>query len=143
MIQRIQSILLFLGAGSSFGFFGADIADTDAPVTGSALFADAEYNLFDDPVLLGIFGLTGVLLLVTIFLFKNRKLQMKLSLAAAGLVAVGMAYGAYKFFSDAAAEVAGPDFGLVFPFLIIFFALFAKNYIQRDEKLVRSADRLR
>ena len=143
MIQRIQSIFLFLGAGSCFSLFGADAAETDAPVAGSALFADAEFNLFDDPVLLAIFASAGVLLLADIFLFRNRKLQMKLSLVAVGLVVIGVAYGAFRFFGDVAAEAAGPDFGLIFPLLAIVFAYLAKNYIQKDEKLVRSADRLR
>lgn len=143
MIQRIQSIFLLLGAGSCFGLFGADAAETPAPVSDSQLFADAQFTLFDDPVLLALFGLAGVLLLITIFLFNNRKLQMKLSLASVVLVVVGAAYGAFRFFSDVAAGSATPDIGLILPLLAIIFGWLARNYIQKDEKLVRSADRLR
>ncbi|OAV44273.1 DUF4293 domain-containing protein [Lewinella sp. 4G2] len=143
MLQRIQSVFLFLGAGSVFGLFAADAADTAAPVPESTLFADAQFTLFDDPVLLGVFGLAGLLLLVTIFLFNNRKLQMNLTLAGIVLVLIGAAYGAFRFFSDVAAGNATPDFGLVLPLLAIVFAWLARTNINKDEKLVRSADRLR
>ena len=143
MLQRIQSVFLFLGAGSCFGLFAADAADTAAPVAGSGLFADAQFTLFDDPVLLVLFGLAGVLLLVDIFLFNNRKLQMKLSLGAIVLVLLGAGYGAFRFFTDVAAGSATPDVGLVLPLLAIIFGWLARTNIQKDEKLVRSADRLR
>ena len=143
MIQRIQSIFLFLGAGSCFGLFGADAADTPAPVAESTLFADAQFTLFDDPVLLGLFGLAGLLLLAGIFLFNNRKLQMKISLAAVALVVLGVGYGVFRFLNDAAADLATPDVGLALPLLAIVFAVLARKYIYQDERLVRSADRLR
>ncbi len=143
MIQRIQSIFLFLGAGSCFGLFGADAAETSAPVSGSDLFADAQFTLFDDPVLLALFGLAGVLFLATIFLFNNRKLQMTLSLLSVVLVVAGAGYGAFRFFGDVAAEGAVPDFGLILPLLAIIFGWLARKNIGKDEKLVRSADRLR
>lgn len=143
MIQRIQSIFLLLGAGSCFGLFAADAADTPEAVPESSLFADAQFTLFDDPVLLGLFGLAGLLLLVTIFLFNNRKLQMTVTISAVALVLAGAAYGAFRFFSDVASGSATPDFGLILPILAIVFGLLARNYIQKDEKLVRSADRLR
>ena len=143
MIQRIQSIFLFLGAGSCFGLFGADAADTPAPVAGSDLFADAQYTLFDDPVLLGLFGLAGLLLLIGIFLFRNRKLQMKMSLAGVLLVVIGVIYGVVQFIGDIAANSATPDVGLALPVLAIIFGVLARNYINKDERLVRSADRLR
>ena len=143
MIQRIQSIFLLLGAGSCFGLFGADAAETDTPVAASTLFADAEFNLFDDPVLLALYTLAGLGLLAAIFLFRNRKLQMNLSLGAILLVLLGVGYGVFRFVGDVAADAAGPDFGLVLPGLAIIFAGLARKYIQKDEKLVRSADRLR
>ena len=143
MIQRIQSIFLLLGSGACFGLFGTDVADTPAPIIGSDLFTDAEYDVFDDPVLLGAFGLAGLLLLAGIFLFRNRKLQTKISLAAVALVAIGTAYGIYQFVSDVAADSATPDLGVGLPALAIVFAILARNYINKDERLVRSADRLR
>ncbi|MFT4752042.1 MAG: hypothetical protein ACI819_002499, partial [Neolewinella sp.] len=56
MIQRLQSIFLLFASGSCFGLFGTDAADSDVKLDNSILFSDASYNVFDDPVLIGIFG---------------------------------------------------------------------------------------
>lgn len=146
MIQRLQSIFLFLASGSCFGLFGTDAADSEVKLVDSALFNDASYNVFDDPILMGIFGLAGTVFLVDIFLFRNRPLQMKLSMLAVALTVVGAGYGAFRYFTDSSAEISAavtPDVGLVLPAVTLIFGLLARNYIQKDEKLVRSADRLR
>ncbi|MEM9527068.1 MAG: DUF4293 domain-containing protein, partial [Bacteroidota bacterium] len=118
-------------------------ADTPNPVADSALFEDASYTIFDAPLLIGLFAFAGVVLLATIFLFKNRPLQMKLTLAGIVLVAFAIGYGAYQLFTDSAAALATPDIGVALPVLAIIFSFLAQRYIKKDEKLVRSADRLR
>lgn len=143
MIQRIQSIFLFLAAGACFGLFGTDAADTPAPIPDSDLFADGSFNVYDDPVLIGITVLAGVLLLAGIFLFKNRKLQLTVSRVALLLIIVGGAYSGYQWYTDSAAASSTPDFGIVLPVLTVIFGFLAGRYILKDEKLVRSADRLR
>lgn len=143
MIQRIQSIFLLLGSGSCFGLFGLPVADTDAPQAQSAIFADASYTLFDDPILLGIFGLAGVLLLADIFLFRNRALQIRLSMLSIALVLGGVGYGFFKLSTDVAQDLAGPAPGIAMPLLAIVFAYLARVYIHKDDRLVKSADRLR
>lgn len=143
MLQRIQSVFLFLAALACFSLFGTDVAETDQAMAESQLFADGSFNLFDDPILTGLFGLSGLLLLVVIFLFKNRPLQMKLSLVAVVLVLLGVAYGVFLWLNDLAAKVADPDIGLALPVLAIIFALLGRNGVKKDEELVRSADRLR
>lgn len=146
MIQRLQSVFLLLASGSCFGLFGTDAADSNAPIATSALFADTEFDLFDDPLLIGLFALAGALFLANVFLFNNRKLQVKLSWVALLMAVTGVAYGAYRFATDAAASTADgitPDFGVALPVLTLVFALLANKYIKADEKLVRSADRLR
>ncbi|MBC6996187.1 DUF4293 domain-containing protein [Neolewinella lacunae] len=143
MIQRIQSIFLFLASGACFGLFGADAADTAAPVANSELFADGSFTLLDDPVLMVLFALAGVVLFAGIFLFRQRPLQMKISLAAAALIVLGAGYGAFLWSSDSAAASASPDLGIALPVVALIFSLLARNYIRKDEKLVRSADRLR
>lgn len=146
MIQRLQSIFLLLASGSCFGLFGTDAADSSTKLDNSELFNDGSYNVFDDPVLIGLFALAGVIFLADIFLFRNRPLQMKLSLLAVVLTVAGVAYGAFRYFTDAAAEIASavtPDVGIALPVITLVFGLLARNYIQKDEKLVRSADRLR
>lgn len=143
MIQRIQSIFLLLGSGSCFGLFGLPVAGTDTPQAQSVIFNDASYTLFDDPVLLGLFGLAGVLLLADIFLFNNRQLQIRLSWLSIALVLGGVGYGFFKLSTDTAQAMAEPAPGIALPLIAIVFAYLAKVYIHKDERLVRSADRLR
>lgn len=143
MLQRIQSIFLFLAAGSCFGLFGLDAADTPAPVADSDLFADGSYTVYDEPALIGAFALAGVILLITIFLFRNRPLQTKLTFAGIAVVAFAVGYGVYELFTDSAASLATPDVGVALPVLAIVFSFLAQRFIKKDEKLVRSADRLR
>lgn len=146
MIQRLQSIFLLLASGSCFGLFGTDAADSKVVLAGSDLFSDARFNVFDNPVLIGVFALAGIIFLADIFLFRNRPLQARLTLAALFLAGLGVGFGVYEYFTDIAADTTDtvtPDFGLVFPVLIFVFGVLARNYIIKDEKLVRSADRLR
>lgn len=143
MIQRIQSIFLLLASGSCFGIFGTDAADSPAPVEASRLFADASFDVFDSPVLIACFALAGVLLLADIFLFKNRPLQSKISAGALFVVGLGVGYGIYLFFSNDIPANVTPDLGIGLPVLAVVFGTLASRYIKADEKLVRSADRLR
>ena len=61
MIQRIQSIFLFLAAAALLGLFGLPFASTEEPVTASALFADQKYNILDHTAISVLFGLAAVL----------------------------------------------------------------------------------
>ncbi|MEM9837349.1 MAG: DUF4293 domain-containing protein [Bacteroidota bacterium] len=143
MLQRIQSIFLLLAAVACFGLFGLPIADTETAQAQSALFNDQEYTLFDDPILLALFGLAGAVLLIDIFLFRNRPLQIRLSWLSIALVLGGVGYAFYRLSLDSAQALAGPALGTFLPLVVVIFAFLAKVYIGKDEDLVRSADRLR
>lgn len=143
MIQRIQSIFLLLAAASCFVLFALPLADTDKVEANSVLFADAEFTLFDAPVLLGLIAAAGAILLIGIFLYSNRKLQGTLSMLSIALIAGGIGYGFYILSNDAAQNMATVASGTVLPLVAIIFAYLARVYINKDEKLVRSADRLR
>ncbi|WP_020566999.1 DUF4293 domain-containing protein [Neolewinella persica] len=146
MIQRLQSIFLLLASGSCFGLFGTDVADSEVKLTDSDLFSDGSFNVFDHPVIIAAFAVAGVLFLANIFLFRNRPLQMKLATAGIFATGIGIGWGVFEYFTDTAASIPdaiSPDFGLAFPVLIIVFGALANKYIKKDEKLVRSADRLR
>lgn len=143
MIQRIQSIFLLLGSGACFSLLGLPVSDTETAVAGSQLFADRTFDVYDSPVLLGLFLGAGALLLIGIFLFRNRKLQMNLSWLGIALVVGGLGFGFYLLSQDAAQDAATFASGTVMPLLAIVFAYLAKVFIGKDERLVRSADRLR
>lgn len=143
MIQRIQSIFLALAALCTFGQFGTDAADTPAPVAGSAVFGDAELTLFDSPLLIGGVIGAGLLLGAAIFLFRNRKLQVTMGTVAVILTVAYAAYGGVLWSTDPASAESSFDFGVTLPPLAVLFSVLAIRYIKKDERLVRSADRLR
>jgi LPXTG-motif cell wall-anchored protein len=143
MIQRIQSIFLLLGSGACFSLFGLPVADTETVQPESALFADQKFTLLDNPILMILIGLAGLLLLGGIFLYKNRKLQSTLSKLSIAMITGGIGLGFYLLSTDTAQEVATFASGTVFPVIAIVLAYLANFYINKDEKLVRSADRLR
>lgn len=146
MIQRIQSIFLLLASGASLGLFGLPMARTPQPIEASTIFADAVYDLNDQVALMVLFGLAGVLSLLGIFLFRNRPLQMKVSLSALIINLGGLAFGAFylsQHITEAGAKAIQDGLGMYLPLIAIFFAFLAYRFIRRDEKLVKSMDRLR
>jgi len=157
MLQRIQSIFLalvvILGVIASF-----------VPVLS---FANAEsvyvMNLYKTVAVsetadiiaknMGVGVLQGVvqlLALVIIFLFKNRGLQMKLAklnilLIALQIAAIVMYIDTVKTaIGTTVADIAiGVKFGAIIPLLSLILTYLAIHFIKKDDKLVRSADRLR
>ena len=145
MIQRIQSIFLLLASASLGGTFALPFADSSAPVA-DTLFADSLFSVFDSmPLMIG-FGLAALLALVAIFLFNNRKLQKNLASATA-LLALGTACFAIGQYMQQANELAGVTIddepGIFLPAVGFVLAVMAVRFINKDERLVRSADRLR
>ena len=144
MIQRIQSIFLLLASASFWGLFGLPFAKSDAQMEG--LFEDQVYNLSDNVGLLIICILGGILALISIFMFKNRKLQLKLNMGTILLSIALIALIIVFMVMDSSSEIfknVNEGLGLGLPVFAIIFALFANRYIKKDEKLVKSMDRLR
>ncbi|MEZ4983974.1 MAG: DUF4293 domain-containing protein [Saprospiraceae bacterium] len=143
MIQRIQSIFLFLAAGSALGLFGLPIATTSDAQEASALFADKAFTLQDNLLLLIAFGAAGLLFLLAIFLFKNRKLQMSLTMGSLVITLLGVAIIGYFYFTDPSSAAAQPAVGIALPLVSVVFAILAHKNISKDDNLVKSMDRLR
>ena len=84
--------------------------------------------------------------LVTIFLYKNRPLQSALCLASILLI-VGwyLSYGIYSYyFGGRFPEVSfRPTWVAALPLVALIGYMLARRSIMADEKLVRSADRIR
>lgn len=147
MIQRIQSIFLFLAAASAFLLFAFPFA-TMAKQGKSALFSDGIYNLQDNPFLLTLFCAAGLLAFISIFMFRDRKRQLLLGRIAITLNVIGLLLGIILFMQDpvmATDETVVPTDGLgaYLPFLFLVFVFLANYFINKDEKLVKSMDRLR
>jgi hypothetical protein len=146
MLQRIQSIFLFLAGGASLGLFGLPFATTDQSVAGSVIFADAAYNVQDQIALMILFGLGGAFALASIFTFRNRSLQMRLSIFAFIANLIGLIFGILYFMqnsADTGSQAIDDGLGAYLPFAAMVLLLLAYRFINKDEKLVRSMDRLR
>jgi hypothetical protein len=136
MIQRIQTVWLLLAAACAFLTmkFPFYYIGTHPDL------ASDQFNATTKMILLILTAILGTLSLFTIFVFKQRKLQIWLSILAL-IISIGniLLYFNYK------KEYAGGGLALtsVLAFIIPVFLFFAIQGIYRDQKLVRSMDRLR
>jgi protein-S-isoprenylcysteine O-methyltransferase Ste14 len=147
MIQRIQSLFLLLAAGGLGALFAFPFASTPTAVEGSVLFADTAYSVFDNPVLMGFFAVAALLALISIFLFKNRTLQVRLSIFSFITALLGLIVAVIFFlqdpFPETEYETIQDQLGLYLPLGAMVLLLLAMRFIRKDDKLVRSMDRLR
>jgi hypothetical protein len=146
MIQRIQSLLLLLAAGGSLSLLGLPFASS-SEVLSASVFADRKYAIFDQPALLALFILGGALALIAIFLFKNRTLQMRLTIFSFIANLIGIILAVVLYMQDPIANAEGVSvqdgIGLYPPIIALILLLVALRFIRKDDKLVRSMDRLR
>ncbi len=135
MIQRQQSLWLLLSTVSAvlsyiFPFYTGQLKD------GKYFKLDAE----NDFLIMIITGISVVLSLTTIFLFKDRKLQLKLCFSGLGLsLLILVAYFAKikKF------ETGSISLSCLFVFAILIGYVLAARGIWKDKKLIKNLDRLR
>lgn len=157
MIQRIQTIWLLLATIVILGLFMFPYLNyIDLVGLGKKLFVTGEYSAVNNEsvkqsnFLLQTIATIVVALVpfVTIFQFKNRKLQIKLIFVSIALIAL---LGVWMYFTSAATlDLISQSFGannigvgfFLLPISIIFLAM-ALGGIRNDEKLIKSADRLR
>lgn len=141
MIQRIQSVWLLLASLCGFAL-------TRVPLyTGRLANNVIENKLATDNIL--FFALiigTALLALACIFLFKNRNLQFKLTvtgiLLSIGIIAFDVWY--IDKYRAAKALVSGTYYwGGLLPIAMAIFLILAARSIYKDEKLIKSLDRLR
>ncbi|NJK82581.1 MAG: DUF4293 domain-containing protein [Saprospiraceae bacterium] len=149
MIQRIQTIYLAIAAVAALALTFLPFAATPEPVMGSTLFEDGKYNLYDNIGLLLLFIGAGVLALATIFLFNNRSLQINLTRVAFVANFIGLVLAVLLFLrdgimkSDSALNNPSDGLGILLPILVGVMLVLALRNITKDEKLVRSTNRLR
>ena len=149
MIQRIQTLyLLIVTALMAVTLFCpiVYIAVDGTQVTLSAFsISDAQGVLSHASAWLGgVLAICTALPLTTIFLFKNRQLQIRLC-AAEVVLLVGslVVMGIYYYLSTRLFDICSLKLGIAMPLLAIVFVGLAIRSIFRDEVLVRSLDRIR
>ncbi|MDX1940650.1 MAG: DUF4293 domain-containing protein [Saprospiraceae bacterium] len=145
MIQRIQTIFLLLAAACIFLLFAFPFASTPADIPNTA-FADQVFDINDQIIMLVLFVLAGALAVISIFLFRNRKLQMRLTLLSFFLNLAGIIVSVI-FYAQALKTIDNQqdkdELGRFLPLAALVFAIVAYRFIRKDEKLVKSMDRLR
>lgn len=146
MIQRIQSLYLLLAAAAgaaalSFNLWKATLSNN----TVTYVNASSNYLLFV------IYIIIIALAAVCIFLFKKRKLQFRLTIfnILFGFGALGYQYYVVQQtankLSTGGVVIATSSYQLAsfLPIVVIILLFLAARGIYKDEKLIKSLDRLR
>ena len=152
MIQRIQTLFLLAAAALLAGMLVLPLAEiqTDAGITYTGFcrgFQDGNGDLVVSTWPLFILALTmACLLLVNIFLFRKRKIQIRICVYSIvlGFGLIGMMY---YFWVIVFRQLLVADYWfrmpVVFPVLAIILIYLAFRGIRKDEILIRSLDRIR
>lgn len=162
MIQRAQSIFLFfvgicMGVSVFTGFWHESSSDSKQKVELTAISleqqtmsaAGAPVTTSSTTTIYIALLAAGVLVVAyySIFQYKNRLLQIKLG-ALNSLLMTAM-LGVVMYLSYNAEKIVDPlnngkyEIGLFSLIIAIILNMLSNRFIRRDEKLVRSADRLR
>lgn len=144
MIQRIQTIF-FLLAGLCFaGQFALPFATAATPEPG--IFSDAMYSVQDHVGLMILAGLGVLLSLAAIFMYGNRKNQIKTGYLISTVAIIMPIISVLIYMGQVdnmGSNQINDGLGLYLPIGMIAFALLGVTFTKKDEKLVQSMDRLR
>ena len=135
MIQRLQSIFLALSILT----------------TGSAFFTPIYYRAMEDPQVWIGYGLAisltiaMILTLVSVFFFKNRSTQMMWVKRAMiiQIISLGFCIGILFSLGGIGLYLWDEALGSGLVFLGFILQMLGLNFINKDEKLIRSMDRIR
>jgi hypothetical protein len=156
MIQRVQTLFLLATAISLIVLLFVPIWGAD--VLGGTTKAELDaYNLSysvagaeaksESTIYIAALAILGTLTaFFTIFKFKNRKLQ--LTMGWLNMLIISGIIGTFFIGISKAHDIIGPEkgtynIGFFLPLVAIITTYMANFYIKKDEKLVRSMDRLR
>lgn len=155
MLQRIQTIWLFLATACLFALFlfpyvqFLDSAGAAKVIKVTGVYQSVNGAVVQTDNFLRLTISTVIIALVPfliMFYYKNRKRQISLCYAAVlGVIIYSFAIAntARKVIGDIELSLDNYAVGALLPSIAIFFIILASRGIRRDEKLVRSADRLR
>jgi 4-amino-4-deoxy-L-arabinose transferase-like glycosyltransferase len=137
MIQRIQSIWLLLAAVCAF----LTLKFSTYVGTNKDLIPSSFLNGIATLPLIFVTLATGILALVTIFLYKNRKQQWWFTLLA-GALEVGLIFLYYR---EIQTYVGKGTFSItaILHAAVILFLILAARGINSDDKLIKDSNRLR
>jgi len=139
MIQRLQTVWLFLASVFAFmtfkfPFYSGNVASKENQIELKKFIASFDILTLILTVVIGL----GCF--ITIFLYKNRKLQLRLTITMLVLSILNL----IVYFSRLGKFLTGDlSFAAVFALTIPIFLFLAARGIWKDEKLIKSLDRLR
>lgn len=164
MIQRIQTLLLLgvailMGMTNAYYLWGEKSADDQTVATLTTLkmkvveTAGTLKDMSDDTIIredatwyLGSLSVVAALIAIfSILQFKNRLNQMKLGALNALIMAAMLGLSYYKIYQyEGLIEGQGAiSLGFYLPAGAMFMNIIANRFIRKDEKLVKSVDRIR
>lgn len=158
MIQRIQSVFLFIAAAAGICLFFFPLAG----IYGESItyhfyiyelknMVPGEASVISQSAILPLVVLNVVataLSMAAIFFYKKRILQIRLVRIAifCTIILIILIFFIYSVIIERNLQVT-PDYlsesGIYFPLIMLVFLLLANRFIVKDERLVRSIDRLR
>lgn len=145
MIQRIQSIFLLLASVTFFLQFVFQFATSDKASPG--FLSDQMYNVMDNPVLMVLTILGGAVALISIFLFRNRPLQLRLGYLVIILCILLPLVAFLLIYNEPTGLSKGTEIhdglAIYLPIVGLITTILANRFISKDNKLVKSMDRLR
>lgn len=144
MWQRKQTLYMLAAAGLMTAMCIAPLARYLVDGNEGALVA------FDYWWLGGLLALAALVPFVTIFLFKNRLLQVRLLVADVVLLLGAQGFGLWTALGFSATAKAAGEVAVsyictpvVFPIVSVIFVILAIRAVWKDEVLVRSLNRIR
>ncbi len=140
MIQRIQTIWLFLAALCAFLSFKFAYYSGTILENGVNTFKkiDATANI---PLIAGT-AAVGVLALIAIFLYKTRKVQLRLCIVGL-LLEAGVIFLYYREIKQLTAGTGTYALTALLQACIVLFFFMAAKGISNDDKIIKESNRLR
>jgi hypothetical protein len=143
MIQRIQSIWLLLVAVCAFATlkistYAGNLIPEATDASGTLLYKELNgmSSISNSIITIGV----GILALVSIFIYSNRKLQIKLCVAS---FFIEVSLVLFYYFSTKMFKEGSFLIGAVLHILILVFLILAILGIRKDAKIVEESSRLR
>ncbi len=139
MLQRIQTLWLLLA--SACGFFTLNFAFYSGNIVENSQKVFSELTGKTTIPLIILTVAVAIAALISIFLFKDRKMQLRITIATL-IVSIGLIF---LYFSVIKSKFLDGNLTItsMFTFFIPFFLLLAARGIYLDQRLVKSVDRLR
>ena len=139
MIQRLQTVYMLLAVIIISLLFLLPFSN--ASITNSGPFVDGDLDVYDNISLLSSVIAIALSGLINIFLYKNRRTQMLITivLTLLSIETVTLAL----VFTFTAAVSASVSVGIFIPLVSIVLFMLAYRGIKKDDELVKSSNRLR